>query len=154
MPRWLSVSLAVLIAVFIAAVLVAPLGPIPGIRLGGTEMKPPADWSSLDLPETVQLETKAGLLPRVVNIWIVRYDNALWVLGNPESGWVRQASTRGDVRLRIGDRVYRLRAKRITEPAAYRAYIERYRDGYPDLIATLPPPEAAASIAIFRLDRL
>ncbi len=153
MPRWLTISIAAVVIVVAGLAVVAPIGPLPGVWLGGRSVPPPDDWSALDLPQTVQLQTVGGLLPRVVNLWIVQHDADLYVLGNPASGWVQAATANPMVALRIGDSAYTLRAQRVQAAGAYAAYRRRYQADFPDLVASLPPPEAASTVAIFRLVR-
>ena len=98
------------------------------------------------LPDEVQLATGAGFLPRVVNIWLVRHENALFVFGAKDSGWVKNVQEHANVKLRIGDVTYPLTASVETERAreVYQRYIERYRGGYPEITATMP------SVGVFR----
>ena len=48
MPRWLTYVLIALIVLVLGVALAAPIGPMPGIRLGGSPANAPAQWSSLD----------------------------------------------------------------------------------------------------------
>ncbi len=156
MPRWLSISLIVLVVLLLAGALAAPLGPVPGFRLGGTEAAPPARWSDLHLPHEVLLQTSGGLLPRVVTIWVVETDNELYVFGSRDSGWVESALRSPAVRLRVEDTVYSLRAEALQppEPDIYRKYVDRYAADYPDIIAQMPSLEEAAEVGMaFRLQR-
>ncbi len=143
MPRWLTYVLIVLFVLALGVALAAPIGPMPGIRLGGNLASPPAQWSSVTLPEEVRLATFAGILPHVVIICVVESDNRLYVIGAPDSTWVEGATRSPDVRLRIGDNAYGMRATRI-EPGRqdiFQMYIDRYKDNYPKIIATFPPVE-------------
>jgi hypothetical protein len=146
MPRWLTNVLVVLVVLLLGVALAAPIGPMPGIRLGGTPATPPAQWSSVDLPEEVLLATSAGVLPHVVIIWVVESDNRLYVIGDPASTWVDGATRSPDVQLRVGDDVYDMRATRV--PAGrqdlFQKYVDRYKDNYPDIIAGFPPMEEFA----------
>ena len=143
MPRWLAYVLIALIVLVLGVALAAPIGPMPGIRLGGSPASAPAQWSSLDLPEEVRLATSAGMLPHVVIIWVVESDNRLYVIGAPDSTWVEGATRSADVRLRIADNVYDMRATRIESGRQdiFQMYIDRYKDNYPDIIASFPPIE-------------
>ena len=79
----------------------------------------------------------------MVIIWVVESDNRLYVIGAPDSTWVEGATRSPDVRLRIGDNAYGMRATRI-EPGRqdiFQMYIDRYKDNYPEIIATFPPVE-------------
>ena len=156
MPRWLTPIIALLVLSPLIVVLAGPIGPIPGIRIGGTPTPPPADRASITLPDEVQLATGAGLLPRVVNIWVVSHENALFVFGAKDSGWVKNVQARANVELRIGDVTYPLTASVETAITreVYQKYIERYRAGYPEITATMPAVDEVSEVGvIFRLDR-
>ena len=141
MPRWLTYIMIALLLLTLSAALAAPVGPMPGIRLGGNAASAPAQWSSVSLPEEVLLATSAGLLPHVVNIWVVESDNRLYLIGSPDSTWVQGATSSPDVRLRIGDNAYDMRATRIDSGRQdiFQMYLDRYRDNYPEIIADFPP---------------
>jgi hypothetical protein len=94
MPRWLTVIFIAAVVLVLGLALAAPIGPMPGIRLGGTAAAPPAQWSSVTLPEEVRLATSAGFLPHVVIIWIVEDDDRLYVIGAPDSTWVEGGGRR------------------------------------------------------------
>ncbi len=156
MPSWLKIVLIVLVIVALGAAIAAPIGPMPGFSIGGNDATPPDDWSSVDLPDEVLLANYAGALPHVVIIWIVEADNRLYVIGAPESTWVNGTTSAPEVRLRIGDNTYDMRATRL-QPGPqeiFLKYINRYKDDYPEIIASFPPPEEFASnAAVFELTR-
>ena len=154
MPRWLTVILIATVVLVFGLALAAPIGPMPGIRLGGTAATPPDQWSSMTLPEEVRLATSAGFLPHVVIIWVVEDDNRLYLIGAPDSAWVEGATQSPDVRLRIGDNAYDMRATRIAagREDMFQKYIDRYKDNYPEIIASFPPiEEFSQGAALFEL---
>lgn len=154
MPRWLSSVLLVLVLLSIGIAIAAPIGPMPGFRLGGSPAPAPAQWSAVTLPDEVLLATPGGLLPHVVIIWIVEFDERLYVVGAPDSNWVVRATHSPDVRLRIGDDVYDMRATRVQSPRPdiLKEYVDRYDDDYPDIIERFPPVEEfAKNAALFEL---
>ncbi|MDH3644027.1 MAG: DUF2255 family protein [Gammaproteobacteria bacterium] len=156
MPRWLTYVLVVLIVVVLGVALAAPIGPMPGIRLGGDSATPPAEWASVNLPEEVRLATHAGALPHVVIIWVVESGNRLYVIGAPDSAWVEGATQSPDVRLRIDGNAYDMRATPLEAGRREIAqkYIDRYKDNYPDIISGLPPiDEFSQGAAILELAR-
>ncbi len=156
MPRWLKVILTVVVLTLITTAVAGPLGPVPGIRLGGTPSPAPAQWSDIVLPHNVQLRTTGGLLPRVVNIWVVESDNTLFIVGEKGSGWVNGTLNEPQVDLRIGDNRYPLvaTAQETVDLHVYQKYIDRYRADYPDIIAGMPKAEEVGDAAvIFRLNR-
>jgi hypothetical protein len=154
MPRWLTYTLTVLVIVLIAVALAAPLGPMPGIRIGGTAAEPPPAWDGAALPDEVRFATYDGALPYVVTIWIVESGGGLYVVGAPESTWVQKATSSPEVKVRIGDQVFDMLATRMPpgREDVLAAYIERYEDDYPEIIDSLPPlEELAAGSALFEL---
>ena len=154
MPRWLAYVLATLLIVLIVLAIAAPIGPMPGLRIGGTPAEPPAAWSGTELPDEVLFAAYDGALPYVVTIWIVESGGGLYVVGAPESTWVQKTTSSPDVRVRINDAVYDMRATRMPPGRVdvLEAYVARYKDDYPDIIADFPPlPELAAGSALFQL---
>jgi hypothetical protein len=150
MPRWLSYTLGVVIVVIVIAAVMAPIGPMPGIRLGGTTASAPDQWSSVTLPEEVRLEASGGVLPYVVIIWVFESDNNLYVIGSPDSRWVALASENPDVRLRINDDVYAMKATRMPPGRVDLAqkYVDRYKDNYPQIVESFGPLDAFAQGAV------
>lgn len=145
MTKWLSRFALLLVALAIGAAIAGPIGPVPGVRIGGTPTPVPADWSTFQLPEEVKLRTTGGLLPRVVTIWIVEANSALYVFGANDSGWVNATLKDPAVQLRIDDRTYALTATQVPDldPVVYKKYIDRYATNYPDIVASMPEPDAS-----------
>lgn len=155
MVKALKIGLPVLLVVLIAVALLAPIGPLPGFLIGGTETEPPATWPDTSDVHEILLEVP-GTLPRVVTIWVIQYASDLYVTGYMKSGWVRMLGDGGPVRMRLGDRTYPLTATVVTEDVepVLTAYMDKYRPDYPDIVADFPPPaEAEGSYALFRLAR-
>jgi hypothetical protein len=155
MPRWLTYVLVAVAVLVVVVALAAPIGPMPGVRIGGNPASPPADWSSTTLPEDVRLATYASTLPHVVIIWVVESDNHLYLVGAPDSTWVEGATRAPEVHLRIGDDTFDMRATRLAQGRRdiVEKYINRYKDNYPDIIAGFPPIEQfAEGAAVFELD--
>jgi hypothetical protein len=154
MPRWLTGVLIVIFVLALGVAIAAPIGPMPGIRLGGNPASVPAQWSSVTLPDEVRLATSSGMLPHVVIIWVVESDNRLYVIGAPDSVWVEGATRSSDVRLRIGDNTYEMRATRVESGRREisQMYIDRYKDKYPEIIDSFPPiEEFSQGAALFEL---
>lgn len=154
MPRWLTYVLAVLVVAIIVLALAAPIGPMPGLRIGGTPADAPASWNAAELPEEILLATYDGVLPYVVTIWVVESTGRLYVVGDPKSTWVKKATSSPDVKVRIADTVYDMRARRMPTGRidVLEAYVNRYKAGYPQIIDSFPPlPEMAEGSALFEL---
>ena len=154
MPRWLNIALIAVLVIGLVVAIAAPIGPLPGFRLGGSEAAAPESWAGQTLPDEVKLETGAGFLPRVVIIWVVEHAGRLHVIGSPDSTWVQAATEVSDVRLRIEDDVYDMRANRLPpgQTDVVQKYLDRYRPGYPDIVGSFPPfEEFAQGAAVFEL---
>lgn len=85
---------------------------------------------------------------------MVESDDRLYVIGSPDRYWVGRATRSPDVRLRIGDDAYDLRATRIQSgpQSIFQKYIDRYKDNYPEIIANFPPiEEFSKGAALFEL---
>ena len=153
--RTLRYALLAIPAIVLVAVLAGPIGPMPGIFIGGTPAEPPQQWSDTSDVDEITLKVP-GLIPRVVTIWVVEHRGELHVIGSRDSGWVKKLGAGGPVEVRLGDDTYSLNAS----PAArdweqiLAAYVAKYQADYPDIVAGLPSAEEGAEqAAVFRLDR-
>ena len=109
----------------------APMGETPGFRLGGSSAASPGDFSFVRDHEIIQLEARGAVLPRVVNIWGVSMDGALYVWGDPGSGWVERVADRPDaVRVRVGEDVYALRAAVVEDRGELERVVAAYQAKY------------------------
>lgn len=148
--RWLGRT-AVLGLVALAGC--EPVGPIAGGELGGTGAPVPMDWEAARSVETFQLETRP-LDPYSVNLWGVVVDGHLYVAsGNGgESRWVGYLTEDPNVRLRMADKLYDLRASRVLDADELEVVRLRYIDKYkieedPDMEG-----EFGEEAWVFRLD--
>jgi hypothetical protein len=123
----------------------APMGQTPGLRLGGTEAPAPTSFEFVKDHEEIQLEARGAVFPRVVNIWGVGTSKALYVWGDPDSGWVRRVAERPDeVRVRIGDQTFELQAGKVTDNAEKLRVVAGYQAKYgEDLDAIFGRPSTA-----------
>lgn len=107
-----------------------PLVTLPGGRLDGEVAAPPADWSFSNDVEVVQLETNPAD-PYSVNVWGVAVGEAFYVAaGDPESTWATNIATDPNVRLKIADRVYELRAEAIDSDEEKNAFLAAAKTKY------------------------
>ncbi|MFT6432313.1 MAG: hypothetical protein ACJAVI_000348 [Candidatus Azotimanducaceae bacterium] len=147
---------AIVLAIGVCIIIgLAPIGPMPGIFIGGTETSVPDNWeNAADIGE-IQLKV-AGTIPRVVIIWVIDYNDDLYVVGSQKSGWVKMLGDGGDVQMRLEEKTYNLSAERITtawEPVVT-AYADKYRPEYPDIVNSFPPVEEADGIfGVFKLSK-
>ena len=88
-----------------------PFVMIPGGRLSGTTKSVPENWRFTDAHEDVQLETRPAD-PYSVNVWVVAVGDDLFVASGrgAESAWAQHIEADPNVRLRVGDDIYELRA--------------------------------------------
>lgn len=142
MRRMLVLAMAILLAAC------QPMGPVPGGALTGTVAPPPADWTAADATEIVQLETRPDS-PYSVNIWGVGIGPSYYVAaGSGETSWTRNIAENPDVRLRVGETVYELRAVKVTDAAE----LDRIRAAYGRKYEmTDDQREQSASATVFRL---
>lgn len=149
-----KIGLPVLVLILVVIAWLAPIGPLPGFRIGGTETPVPAEWPDTSDLHEIRLSVP-GTLPRVVIIWVIDYEGDLYVVGSKDSGWVNMLGNGGMVKMRMSDATYSLTAQAVTtgwEPIM-QAYIEKYQADYPDIVAGFPSfEEARNQIAVFRLD--
>lgn len=152
-----ALKIALLAALAILAILAvaAPIGPLPGVFIGGTPTSTPAQWPDTSATHEIRLKVP-GTLPRVVIIWVIEHGGDLHVVGAKDSGWVQMLGTGAPVEMRLEDATYALDATPVTDgwQEVLTAYVEKYRADYPDIIAGFPAiEEAADSVAVFRLNR-
>lgn len=102
-----------------------------GGKLGGTERSMPSDWGFTEDFGTVQIETRPTD-PYSVNVWGVSVNRDFYVAASDagEATWAQAIEAEPRVRLRVGDDIYPLLAKRTDDPRELAdvidAYIEKY----------------------------
>ncbi len=105
-----------LLSVCLLALGCGPTGPFPGGGLSGqvaTDL--PMDWSFTDEEMTVQLETRPEE-PYSVNLWGVSLGDRFYLASasGGEAAWVAHIAEDPNVRLRVGETIYELRAVRVS----------------------------------------
>jgi hypothetical protein len=128
--------------------MVAACGPIPGGKLSGQVTPAPSDWSAAlpDQKRFCEIEARPAD-PHSIQLECFLYDGGLyvqshrWALASwwPVTSWAAVWIEHPDVKVRVGDAIYELRAERVTEPAARTAILK--------LRGYQPPPEG---IVVFR----
>ena len=155
MKKVVKIGIPLLLLLIIAVVLLAPIGPLPGFFIRGTETSPPKDWPNTNDIHEIRLEVP-GTLPRVVIIWVIGYESELYVTGRSTSGWVRMLGTGGPVKMRLGDNTYPLRASAVDNDVQpiLKAYMDKYRPDYPDIVSSFPSADnAGKDFVVFKLER-
>lgn len=123
----------------------AACGPVPGGSLSGTPVPAPPDWST-DLADGkgfCEIESRPAN-PHSIQLECFVRDGKLYVQSHrfayaswwPVESWASIWLDHPDVRVRLGDRLYALRAVRVEEPALRESILrERGYDPVPDGIA-------------------
>ena len=126
-----------------------PLGPLPGGRLSGQVASPPGDWSDADRHENVQLETRPSD-PYSVNVWGAGIGDRFYLASGQggEATWVEYIAEDPNVRLRVGDTLYELRAVHVTSEAERERFLEAVKRKYD----WEPSSEEREKAWLFRLD--
>lgn len=151
----LKVSLVVVLALCLVLMVAAPIGPLPGLFIGGQPTVAPAQWPDTSGVHEIKLRVQ-GVVPRVVIVWVIEHAGDLHVVGARDSGWVSMIGAGAPVGMRLGDNTYALSASPVVNgwQDVLTAYVEKYRADYPDIIAGFPAiDEAKGSVAVFRLGR-
>ena len=151
----LKIGLAVIGIVLLIGLVITPIGPLPGFFIGGKMTEFPAQWPQTRDVDEIRLRVP-GFLPRVVIIWVIDSAGELYVVGSRDSGWVRILGEGAPVEMRLGESTYPLRAVAVREgwEAVLTAYVDKYRQDYPEIIAGFPSIEEARSqVSVFRLER-
>ncbi len=125
-----------------------PVIGIPGGRLSGTEQQSPKEWSATVDVATVQLETRPDD-PYSVNLWGVGIGRDFYVATRAQgTAWTKNIDANANVRLRVGETIYPLKAVSVSDDAerkrVFDAYIQKY-DADPDDIVV-------NAALIYRLD--
>jgi hypothetical protein len=101
-------------------------GPVPGGSLGGEVTPLPSDWSSALGGDRAFCEVESRPAdPHSIQVECFLYDGALyaqshrWALADwwPVESWAAIWLAHPDVRVRIGERIFELRAVRVTDAA-------------------------------------
>lgn len=133
MIRHLAIGL---MALFLTAC--GPMGPVPGVVLGGETQSAPDDFANVQQHDLIQIETQmAGMIPQVHNIWGVGIGDAVFAIGEPGSGWRARLDEDPNTRVRVGDAVYELTAAPIKEEEkqpALDAYVAKYGPQIPEAV--------------------
>ena len=126
-----SMRRSVLLGIAVLGLACSPLGPLPGGRLRGEVKPPPSDWSVADAIENVQLETRPSD-PYSVNVRGAGLGDHFYLASGHggEAKWVRHIAEDPNVRLRVADAVYELRAERVEDEASRQRFLEALKRKY------------------------
>ncbi len=155
--KFFKIALSLIVVVLAVLVFVAPVGPLPGFFIGGTSAPTPDRW--MDTSQTHEIKLRIpGSPPRVVIIWVVEHQEALYIVGDAKGGWVNMLGQGGPVEMRLGENRYSLKASRVTEnlQPILDAYVAKYRADYPDIVDGIQSTIADGTerFGVFRLNRI
>jgi hypothetical protein len=85
MNKMLKIAALVVSLLVVILIGLAPIGPMPGVFIGGTQTATPAVWGNTSAEHEIRLKVP-GTIPRVVIIWVIQYENDLYIVGSKESG--------------------------------------------------------------------
>ena len=149
------VAIVVTFALVLGVVLLfrtEPLAIIPGGRLSGEEVTVPVtDWSFTEQYTTVTLEVRASD-PYSVNTSSLFHDGVLYVPSGfgGESRWAQFLLQDSNMRLRVGQKLYKVRATREINPMLVRELYEEWVQRYPGQAGKTA--EEIAKVWFFRID--
>jgi hypothetical protein len=116
-------------AVLLPLLIAACNGPLPflsGGALKGEAQPAPEVWNLEEDFAVCQLETRPKD-PYSVNIAYTLVEGRLYInAGDTETEWVKHMQADPQVRLRIDDALYSLKARRVTEPAEITAFVKAW----------------------------
>lgn len=150
----LKIVASIVVVVLAVLIFATPLGPLPGIFIGGTSTPVPASWGDTRPIHEIKLQVGEGPIRRVVIIWVVQVEGVLHVVGAKESGWTAAIGNSGPVRMRMGDKTYDMQATLMAEgwQPILQAYVDKYRADYPEIIEGFPSvDEAQGAVSVFQL---
>ncbi|MEM7412162.1 MAG: hypothetical protein AAF430_18180 [Myxococcota bacterium] len=152
----LKIGLPIVLVLGLITLIAAPIGPVPGLFIGGTPVDAPQEWRDTSGIDEIRLKVP-GFPPRVVIIWVIDHEGELYVVGGSDSGWVERIGNGGPVELRLGDDTYALNASLLSGPKwrpVLEAWVAKYEPNYPDIVAGFPSIEdAPGAVSVFHLNR-
>lgn len=145
-------ALLVLTVLFLYLNLSDPYGPLPGGSLQGEEVtEPVTDWSFVRQYRILTSEVRPSN-PYSIHSAYVFHDGVIYLSSGlgARSRWSRFLLEDPNMRLKIGETLYPVRATRVEDPALFDAIHNTRELHYPDT-----PPRTAeerAKIWFFRID--
>lgn len=122
--------------------------PFSAGKLDGTLTDVPSDWSEAAQADIIELETQPAD-PYSVKLWVIGLGPALYVhAGDNRATWVEHIEANPNVRLRIEENIYELRALRVSDPGEFNIFSAAYERKY----GNRPRNENVAEAYLFRLE--
>ena len=154
MRIWLIITVVLLAAC-------QPSDRRPGQWLSGEVQPTPADWSFTEGFTEVQLETNTWYgIPHSVTVVLAYADDTLYVPSIYEAQapfpgskfWNKNVASDPDVRLKVGNDLYELRAVHVADDAGFEAGFRALAEKYPFWKEALEDPEKRPPMVILRLE--
>jgi hypothetical protein len=135
-----------------------PIGPMPGLNIGGDEQPPPDDFAFVQDHELLTVRTLfGGWLPQVHNIWGVGVGDAIYAAAVPGASWRARIDDDPNVLIRVGDNHYELTATEVSDAneiqAAFDAFVEKYGAQLEEVTGHPPTIEDMNGLMRFTADR-
>ena len=120
-----------------------PIGPMPGLAIGGEEQPTPDDFAFVQDHDLIMIRTYfGGWLPQVHYIWGVGVDDDIYAIAAPGASWRARIDDDPNVSLRIGDNYFNLTAAEVHDAeqtqAAFDAYVTKYGPQLEEIIGHPP----------------
>ena len=148
--KLVKITSVILILSLIGVLVFAPLGPMPGIWISGSEQPVPETWGETRDIKEIQLQVGDGFFGRTVIIWMVQYEGNLFITGQKDSGWVSGIGASSPVTMKMNGNLYALTATALSENQVpvLTAWQKKYTPLYPQMMAEFPAPEEALATAV------
>lgn len=125
-----------------------PFVLLPGGALEGTKRPVPEDWAFLADTGTVQIETRPSD-PYSVNLWATELGPVVYLhAGANRTAWIEHLEVDPNLRMRVGDALYELRALRVETQAEF----DRFAAAYDAKYGVRPRNEDVAEVYLLRLE--
>ncbi len=103
---------------------------LPRGALEGVQTEVPSEWSGVNVPDVVELETNPTD-PYSVKIWVVPVGDRMYVhAGDNYNQWVQNIEKDPSVRLLVEDQLYTLHAGRVTSAEEFAGFAQVYELRY------------------------
>ena len=104
--------------------------PFSSGQLEGTVVPGPEDWRPVAAREVVQLESQPSE-PYSVNIWVLGEESHLYVFaGGTKANWIEHIEVDPNVRMKIGESIYELKAERVLDPDEFERFAQGWESKY------------------------
>jgi len=155
--KWVAAGLALSVAtlLFLYRNRSDPYAIIPGKQLIGEEVAGPIDdWSFVQQYRTVTNEVRPSV-PYSVNTGYIFHDGVVYVISGRGGGsrWAQFLLQDPNMRIRVGDKLYRVRATRVEDPELLSEFHRMRNARNPDPEDRTPEDLAReARVWFFRID--